>query len=177
MKVKFILFLLLIFSGSCYELTVLEGEPIRQYASQVIAFSSQYTASNWSANRALGKENVYPKYGDNSNAWASLTQNGQREFLVLGFATPQTAKTIEIYETFNPGAIDTVYLRNADNGSWIKVYSKPAITDLPEQSRIFSIFLEEPTFYTDAVRLAINSPEVEGWNEIDALAITGKRKE
>jgi hypothetical protein len=35
--------------------------------------------------------------------------------------------------------------------------------------------LETP-FFADAIRIAINSPKVEGWNEIDAVAITGQRK-
>ncbi len=177
MKLKFLLPILPIFLGGCYEVTVFSGVPIRQYAFEVIDYSSQYGASSWSAKRALGKENVYPNYGDFTNAWASLKADDNREFLVLGLDTPQTARTIEIFETFNPGAIDTVFIRNADTGTWKKIYSKPAVSNLPEESRIFSIFLQETTFLVDAIRIAINSPEVEGWNEIDAVAITGQRKE
>lgn len=89
--------------------------PIKQYASKVIRFSSQYTAGNWAANKALGKENVYPNYGDITDAWASLTDDDQREFIELGFDTLQTVRTIQIFETYNPGAIDTIYLRDSSS--------------------------------------------------------------
>lgn len=194
-----LLFLLLaILTYSCYELTVFNGVPIRQYASSVIDFSSQYDLSipeRWYAVQALGEEDVYDTlqadfgYGDNVLAWSPLTADGQREFLVLGFEFEQTVKTIEIYETWYPGAIDTVYLRNTANQKWIKVYSKPVQRNLPDTARIFRILLQETPYFTDAIRIAINSPAISdevndngfklenGWNEIDAVAITGQRKE
>ena len=182
MKIRSFLPVILVFTFGCDELTEFNGVPIRQYADQVITFSSQYSATSWSANRTLGRENVYPNYGDNSNAWSPLTADSQREYLVLGFDTIQTVKRIEIYETWYPGAVDTVYLRNAVTGKWKLIYSKPAITDLPEEARIFKILLGE-SFLVDAIRIAINSPavssdpDISGWNEIDAVAITGQRKE
>lgn len=177
MKSKSLLPLLLVVFGGCVEVVKFSGVPIRQYASKVIAFSSQFSPTSWSAAQALGEENVYPDYGDFNKAWASLKADENREFLVLGLDIPQTAKTIEIYETFNPGAVDSVFIRNADTGQWIKVYSKPVNTDIIQQERIFGIFLNETTFLIDAVRVAVNSPAVEGWNEIDAVAITGQREE
>lgn len=182
MKLKPSLPLLLLLTTGCFEVTEFDGIPFRQYADHVIGFSSQYTATSWSANRALGKENVYPNYGDYTNAWSPFTADDNREYLVLGFDTVQTVITIEIYETWFPGAVDTVYLRNADTGKWNLIYSKPAQTNLPEAARIKSIYLVETQYLTDAIRIALNSPAVtadantEGWNEIDAIAITGQRK-
>jgi hypothetical protein len=95
----------------------------------------------------------------------------------LGLDTPQTAKTIEIYETYNPGAVDSIFVRRLDSGEWIKVYSKPVRDDLAKEARVFSIFLNEATYLVDAIRIAINSPAVAGFNEIDAVAITGEREE
>ena len=177
MKLKTLLPILLVVSGGCVELIEFNGVPIRQYASKVIAFSSQFSATTWSAAQSLGKENVYPNYGDFNKAWASLKADDKREFLVLGLDTPQTAKTIEIYETYNPGAIDSIFVRRLDSGEWIKVYSKPVADDLPKEARVFSIFLNEATYLVDAIRIAINSPAVAGWNEIDAVAITGEREQ
>jgi len=162
--------------AGCSDFIEIKGTPIRQYATHVIHFSSQYTSGEWAATKALQKENVYPNYGDNINAWASLSSDNQREFLELGFDTIQTVRTIEIFETYNPGAVDTVYLREANSQKWNKIYAKPAIIDLEKKSRIFSIYFIETDYFVDAIRLAINSPDVEGWNEIDAVAITGKRK-
>lgn len=176
----------LISSFQCSEFEPISGIPIRQYPNSIIDFSSEWNPSpgTWSASRALGKEDVYQAenkeakygYGDNVNAWASSTENGQREYLVLGFDTLQTVKIVEVYETWYPGAIDTVYLRNAETQKWQVVYSRTALTDLPDSARIFKFFLPlETTYFVDAIRLALNSPEVEGWNEIDAIAITGQR--
>ena len=173
-NVLFIIFILLL---GCSDFEPFEVIAITQYADKVIRFSSQYTTNSWSAARALGKENVYPDYGDYINAWASLTDDDQREFLELGFDTVQTVTKIQIFETYNPGAVDSVFLRDAGTKKWNLVYAKPAVKGLPEKSRIFEIFLiEETTFFTDAIRIAINSPAIPNWNEIDAVAITGQRK-
>jgi hypothetical protein len=176
-RIVFFFFITLLFS-TCSEVEFLKGVPIRQYASEVIDFSSHYTnLPHYTAYEALGEENVFPNYGDLEFSWAPLTQDNQREFIVLGFETPQTIHTIEIYETYNPGAIDTVFVRNEGTGEWRKVYSKPARTDLPLESRVFAIYFQETTFLVDAIRLALNSPAVPGWNEIDAVAIGGQRKD
>lgn len=161
---------------SCSSIEVFHGKSIRQYATSVIDFSSQYSSTSWSANRALGKENVYPIYGDRVNAWASSTADEKREHLVLAFDTLQTVRTVEVYETWYPGAIDSLFIRNAETKKWVKIYSKPPVTDLPAEARIFTIYIKETTFLADAIRIAINSPAVEGWNEIDAVAISGQRK-
>lgn len=145
---------------TCSEVEVFNGIAIRQYATSVIDYSSQYSTGSWSANRVLNKENVYPNYGDISNAWASQSSDGAREYLVLGFDTLQTVRTVEIYETFNPGAVDSLFIRNADTKKWVKIYSKPVQTDLPKESRIFTVYPKESVFLVDALRIAINSPEV-----------------
>jgi speckle-type POZ protein len=175
MKSKIFLFVVFTLLIGCSDYELFEGIKIRQYATKVIRFSSQYTTTNWSASQALKPENVYPAYNDNSKAWASLNEDDPREFLELGFDTIQTVRTVEIFETYNPGAIDTVFLRDSSSKKWIKIYSKPAAT-LEKKSRIFTIQMIETSFFADAIRIAINSKAVSGWNEIDAVAITGQRK-
>jgi len=176
LKLAVVSFLLILIVGGCSDFVEFNGIPIRQYASKTIKYSSQYSSGNWSAAKALGKEDVYPDYGEDLNAWASLTDDTQREFLELGFDTLQTVRTIEIFETYNPGAIDTVYLRDASLKKWKKVYAKSAVANLEKKSRIFSIYFIETDYFVDAIRIAINSPAVKDWNEIDAVAITGQRK-
>ncbi|HNR74410.1 MAG: outer membrane protein [Bacteroidetes bacterium OLB12] len=160
---------------SCSDFEPFEGEKITQFAASVSAFSSQFSSTIWSAQQALGENNVPENSGTNSNAWSSLSPDAQREFLVLGFSELQTVSKIEIFENAYPGAIDTVYLRNSKTDRWVIVYAKPARTDLGAAGRIFSIHLIETQFKTDAIRLAINSPAVENWNEIDAVSITGQK--
>jgi hypothetical protein len=141
-----------------------------QYASSVLAFSSQWGTSSWSAGQATGAPNTN-SCGDITTAWASATSDGQREFLVLGYSTPQNVASIIIRETYNPGAVDTIYLRNASNGSWNMVFSQTAmsVTICP---RDFIVNITPTSYLVNAVRLAINSPSVSGWNEIDAVGIS-----
>lgn len=142
----------------------------QQYASGVIAFSSEYSSNFWSAQQALGSPDTYPNYGDHSTAWASLSPDGQREFLELSFSVPEIINQVWVYETYNPGALDTVYVRYVGTNSWVKVWDTTAAV-LPAQAIIRkATFLTTP-FPVDAVRLAINSPAVPSWNEIDAVAI------
>ena len=62
--------------------------------------------------RILGAPDVYPSYGDNVNAWAPFARMFSREFIELGFNNNTPINLIEIYETYTPGAIDTVSVWN-----------------------------------------------------------------
>lgn len=159
----------------CSDFEPFKGEEIRQYVDHVIDFSSQWSNqdNDWSAQELIGENS--PNLVSHKNAWSSLSADGQREFLVLGFAEAQTVSKIEIYENVFPGAVDTVYLQNSETQKWITVYSRPAKTDLGQAGRIFSIYLIETPYKANAIRLAINSPAVNSWNEIDAVAITGQK--
>ena len=141
----------------------------------VISFSSQYSDSDYSANQALFSPNVYPYYGDSPFAWSSETADDQREFLELGYSMPVRADSIHIYETFNGGAVDTVYVRNPSTGDWDVVYE--AEVDTITESRILRIGFPRLEVGTSAIRIAINSPAVPDWNEIDAVALIDSQAE
>ncbi len=180
MKNLFIFISCLFLFSSCKKdkddnnVTPVTTTPITQFADAVIGFSSEYTTASWSASQVLGKPNVYPLYEDNSSAWAPATRDGQREHLVVAFDTLQTISKVEIYETWVPGAIDTLYVRNASTKQWNQIWAGTAQA-APTVARIFAVDIPETNYKVDAVRIAINSPIVSGWNEIDAIAITGKR--
>jgi len=141
-----------------------------RYASYVISFSSQYSSTNWSAQHALGPPDVYPDHNDSVNAWASLTENSQREYLELGFDDAAQVSGVIIYETLYPGSIDTVYLRDPGTGQWVTVWSGTA-TPQPLTARAFEISFPLTAFNVSQVRIAMNSPAVPYWNEIDAVAL------
>ena len=144
-----------------------------RWADSVVAFSTEYDPSpdDWSAFQALGVPNVYPAYGDIEQAWTSAEQDIQREYLELGFfAQPGPISSIAIFETYNPGFVDTIYVRDASN-QWQVVWSDSAFT-YGDSSRIFIANFPKTSFNVTAVRLAINEPAVTGWNEIDAVAVS-----
>lgn len=164
-RLFFSLLTILIIKSSSAQVTI--------YANSVIGFSTEWGISpgNWSAVQALGSPNTF-SCGDIVTAWASSTTDSRREFLVLGIPTVFDVNKIEIFETWNPGAIDTVYVRNAISGLWIEVYRTTAIANpICPTSKIINF--APLTYPINAVRIAINSPAVPSWNEIDAVAVSG----
>ncbi len=148
-----------------------DKESSTRFADTVVRFSSQYTSGNWAAFQILGQPNVYPGYGDNPSAWTHATADGQREWIELKFNNPGPISSIGIYETYNPGAVDTVYVKNPLNGLWDIVWSGTAAFT-GAQSRIFIVDFPLTVYSVSEIRIAINSPVVGGYNEYDAVAIS-----
>ena len=140
------------------------------FATRVIAVSSEYSNTSWSAYQALYAPNVYPSYGDNGKAWASETADGKREYLHLGFDNNSRIKAVIIYETFNSGAVDTIYAKNPNTGEWVILYQGAARAMQPV-AREWRVDFSSTDFPVNEIRLAIHSQAVPGWNEIDAVAI------
>lgn len=141
-----------------------------RYATRVLGYSSEYSSTDWSASRCLYNPDVYPRYGDDRNAWASSSPDGQREFLYLGFDNPHEIKAIVIYETLNPGAIDSIYAKNPNTQQWILLHSRISKAENPV-SRAWKIEFSPTNFPVSEIRIAINSPSVSGYNEIDAVGL------
>jgi len=150
------------------EPSVLTLTPGPQWASSVRAFSSEYTTSAWSAQQALGAPNVYPRSGDIDAAWASREPDASTEFIELGFAQPQRASALEIYETFNPGAIKHVELIT-EQGEHLVV---PRRELRPNGGAAVSNFVTKCTTQRIvAARFVVDSANVAGWNEVDAVGL------
>jgi subtilase family serine protease len=142
-----------------------------RYADRVISFSSQYSVDRWSANQILGGPDTYPHYGDLSTAWAMESENNQRDYIELHFSNPQPVEAVAVYETFNPGAIDTIYVKNPLTGAWVVEWSGTAHPLANPMSRIFTVSFPRTSFNVSEVRIAINSMAVQGWNEYDAVGL------
>jgi hypothetical protein len=140
-----------------------------KYADVLFGFSSQYGNGSWSAAQILGTPNAWPGCGDISTAWASSSPDGQREWLELGFQNLNPVNNIKIYETNAAGAIDTVYVWNPNTQAWVQVYSATAAS-VP--CRILNINFTTTSFNVSRIRIAVNSPAVSSWNELDAVSIS-----
>lgn len=140
-----------------------------RFASQVLDYSSQNFSNNFSANQVLGAPDVYPNYLLSNNAWVSATADGQREFLVLRFPNPGRINYVDIYETANPGAVDSVYVKDPSSG-YVQVYSSMAVA-APLTARIKRISFTSPAFNVSEIRIAMNSAAITGYNAIDAVGI------
>jgi hypothetical protein len=144
-----------------------------QYASSVIAYSTQYNTGTYGAAQIVGKPNRFPACGGDS-VWTTSTFNGQREFMVVGFAIPQPVNTVRIYQTKAPGSIDTVYIRNSSNGAWQTIYTATAAAvtcNAETRTGLLEIRIPATAYNVDALRFAVNSPTVDDYQEFDAVGI------
>ena len=148
------------------------GFPVAtRWATSVLGFSSEYSNGDWSAAQALGEPDTYPAYGDIVTAWATAGQGDPAEYIELGCDAPAPISSVSIYETYAPGAVSKVSVRNPGTGLWVEVWSGTAAA-APAVSRIFTVTFALTSFPVDAVRIDLDSPAVPDWNEIDAVSIS-----
>lgn len=155
--------------GGSVDLTVHSGNVNVRWASSVISFSSEWEPFDWGAIQALGEPDLYPNYGDIETAWSPAGHDDQ-EFLELGFAHPIPINFIDIYETFGPDFVDTVFVKNPNTDQYEIVY-----TAIPEykgdSSQILHITFPMTSFPVSEVMISMDMSVVLGWNEVDAVSI------
>ncbi len=123
---------------------------------------------NWGPEQAIGPADT-PMAGDLTTAWASLSPDGQREWLLLQYARPTRPAAIEIYESFNPGAVDRVSVFTPDGQEKVVWKRKAPRTYGEELGK--SVIPVQIDFSITQVKLYLNCPQVPGWNEIDAVRL------
>jgi hypothetical protein len=129
-------------------------------------------AQSWSPMRAAGPPDT-PAMGDDAAAWASLTQDAQKEWLELAYDRAVVPKEVQVYETLAPGAVSRVSAYD-ERGNATEAWSgnDPAA---PNQSGIYIAKIPlRGSRPTDRIRIDIDSPRVSGWNEIDAVGLVGQ---
>ena len=127
----------------------------------------QHPVGSWSVEQVTGPPNTSGT-GDFSTAWASATQDDQKEWLVLEYAESVVPTAILVNETYNPGAVIKVthYPRWGREkvlweGSSANSTGAAGPTRLPVNAGI----------KTGRIKVYIDSPAVPGWNEIDAVGL------
>ncbi len=133
--------------------------------------SSEYADDSWSAQQATGAPDT-PEAGDNPTAWAAASADVEVETLVLVYAQPVNPTGIEIYESYNPGAVAKIEVLDPNTDAWVVVWEGVADTAGAE----IAVFIPELTpvdFAIDQVRLTIDEPLIPDWNEIDAVKLVG----
>lgn len=138
-----------------------------QWASGVVSFSSQYSTSSWSAQQVLGPPNVGSSGSDSAQAWATEDQDRGQESIVLSYSRPQRVRSVEIYETYNPGAVTRVELLDSD-GRVVGEHSRPAGYDY---NSLRTITFGCTDVAVESVRIVMDTTKVSGWNEIDAVGL------
>ncbi len=141
---------------------------LRQWATSAEA-TSEFTSTDWSADRATGPPNAMSVCADSVDAWASLEVTDS-ETLTLFYDTPVQPTQINIHQNFNPGAITSVELIPAEGDFTVPVAnSAGTATECPG---IFSLDIE---INLEVIGVVINLDQtiVGDWNEIDAVELVG----
>jgi hypothetical protein len=125
---------------------------------------------DWSPGQAAGQPDT-PVAGDQVTAWASATPDASSEWLVLTYPTPVIPQRLQVYESFHPGALTRVSVFD-ESGREVVAWSGVDPTPPTATSGTSNIPLSL-NFKTQRVKLYIDSANIPGWNEIDAVALIG----
>ena len=124
---------------------------------------------NWGPEQATGPPDT-PRAGDFRTAWASLTPDGQQEWLVLEYLETIKPAEIQVYESYNPGAISKITV--FDPGGKEVEIGKPGPKGIAiDGGVVVSKFPVKVDFPVRRVKLYLDSPRIKGWNEIDAVGL------
>jgi len=140
-----------------------------EWATSVIDYSTQYSETAWSAQQVLGAPDVFPAYGDQGKAWASHGADDRDEYIEVGFAQVEPISAVEVFETYNPGAIDKIELITRQGRRIDVAIRGPAPAPGASAHRVFETrCTREPIA---SVRVHLDSKAVAGWNELDAIGV------
>ncbi|XP_062574449.1 F-box/LRR-repeat protein 4-like [Saccostrea cucullata] len=177
-------------------------EPHAQFAVEVTDFSSQYgseTSISYTASNLAGRCNIYPGYGDFTQAcvfrtygpWWKYAPSGRRKFkrtppnfvsqdyIELEFEYEVFPTKIDIYETYNPGTIVRILAcdssgTDVDKGMarW-KVLWEGNPERAPANARVFSPPIREINFPTNVIRIEVCHDLCDYYTELDAVCLHG----
>jgi hypothetical protein len=122
----------------------------------------------WGEEQATGKPNT-PTAGDHGTAWASATPDDEDEWLELEYAEAIEPEYVFVYETYNPGALARI-CGFTPSGMEAELWSGVDPTERSAGIGVSEVKVETK-LKTKRVRIYLNSKEVPGWNEIDAVGL------
>lgn len=146
------------------------AQALDQWASSVIAFSSQYSTGGWSAAQVVGPPNT-ATYGDIDTSWAPSSANGTSEFLTVGYDMPVYANSVMVRETYGNGfvtQIDVIDLNNVYHTVWTGTDTSAQGTPV---NAVFNF--TETAYAVRGVRVYIDTNHSPSWEEIDAIQLSG----
>ncbi len=148
-----------------------------QWANQLLGYSSQKSAREYSAQQVLGKPNKCPATGDSPCAWIPSTgpnQGPTEEWVKVGFADAMKIQQVAVAQNFYPGAIEKIILYDDEDRKRDSMVYSPHY-ELPD-AKIDHWTFNLPTRYlVSAVEIVVQPGLLPGQNEIDAIAISDSK--
>lgn len=141
------------------------------WASKVVAVSSQKASGKepFSPDKVLGEPNALPLGQISNEAWIPKRE-GKDEFIEVKFGKSLVAKQVTVVENFNPGSVTKIELVDT-RGEKHPVYENKTPGALGESFRSLQVTFSPGTYRTIGVVVTMNTKEVNGVNQIDAIGI------
>ncbi len=140
------------------EIAQLRGEQMRRDRAN----------ARWGVEQLLGAPDT-DAYGDQVTAWAPATTDGQQEWIVVDYAEEVSPKSIEVYETYNPGALTKASIFDSF-GREVVVWEGADPTQPPAAGGVSKLPVST-IWKTRKVKIYLDSPAAPGWNEIDTIGL------
>jgi hypothetical protein len=147
-----------------------QAAPILQYASSVIGYSSQWSTSDWGAQKVLNAPDTFT-YGDIRTAWAPSSRDGTLEWISVGFGSPVYASGATIRETSGNGfvyKVDLIDTLGKLHTVWSGVDNSAQGTPVD-----FSVSWNTTSYLVSGVKVYTNTSHSTTWEEIDAIQLAG----
>ena len=125
---------------------------------------------DWAAIQVCGKPDTEEE-GAKRTAWCSKKADGGEEWLELRYQAPVRPARVRIYETFNPGAVVKIEAQDPESNWQVLWEGKDPTTEAPG---ILDIQVESPAYATRYLRVTLDTKEIKGRNEIDAVQLIGE---
>jgi len=122
----------------------------------------------WSAEQAIGPPDT-PAAADARTAWASLEADGGAEWLQVRFVTAVEIAEVRVRESFNAGAIRRITALSGQE----EVTLWEGVAAMSRGLRDF-VVRPGPGVVSDTLTIHLETGEIAGWNEIDAVALVGR---
>jgi hypothetical protein len=146
--------------------------PVEQWASTVLGYSSQWSATGWGATQATGAPDT-AAYGDFDTAWTPLSINGTLEYLTLGFDTKVYSTGALIRETWGNGFVTQVQALDT-LGTYHTVWSGTD-TSLPGKAVDDVLSWAQTSYLTTGLKIFVNTNHNRRtWEAIDAVKLYGE---
>ncbi len=148
-----------------------------QWASEVVAFSSQYSNKDWSAEQALGVPNALGNLELYRLAWSpKKEENAVNEYIRVRFEEPMRIQQVAVAESAGPGAIHKIYAFDK-NGKKHLLYENKSPRPIGIPQRLFRYKCSRTDFYVQDIRVELKTKAVKGPNQIDAIAISNSKED
>lgn len=139
-----------------------------EWAFEVVDFSTEYGSPNNAASQALGPPNVYPRFGDITEAWAPRSADDGLQHITVRFGSGVPARSVVWLSTYGPGAVVRVDDVSSPNGA-VTLWqgSDPSAG---RSASVVELVLGTPRVI-QTLRIYLDTNLVSGWEEIDAIGL------